>query len=178
MSPAPRLDAAERSLVGGFETRFAPGQSGNPRGRPPKRIHLPSMLQDKLDEPCKSDVALAQKQGRAVRTNLEVITDLLNKVAIKELQRMLKDADPKKSTQRLGDITAALKVIETAFGRAPKEVVHSGSVEHAGVITHEHKVPQLVAEMRGKLERIREADETRRQKALAAAPAALPETTE
>lgn len=124
------------------------------------------MMQDKLDQPCKADVALAEKQGRPVRTNIEVITDLLNKVAIKELNRMLKEPDPKKPMQRMGDIQAALKVLETAYGRAPKEVIHGGSVEHTGKVVHEHKAPELFAEMRGKLERIREIEELRKVKLL------------
>lgn len=147
-------------MVGGIETRFVPGQSGNPRGRPPKRIHLPSMLQDKLDEPCKGDVALAAKEGRPVRTYLEVIADLLKKVAVKELHRKLR------GDGTTGDILPAIKVLETAYGRAPKEVVHSGSVDHTGKVVHEHKVPALIAEFRGKLERIREAEEQRQRKML------------
>ncbi len=97
------------------------------------------MLDERLDSPCKGDIKLAAKQGRPVRTNLEVLCDL----AIKAAQKMAME----------GDLRPFQVVLETAYGKAPKEILHGGTVEHQ----HTHDAGQLMEDMRGQLLRLREA---------------------
>lgn len=141
-----RLDPAERSLTKVVGVPFVPGQSGNPRGRPPKRLHLASMLADKLDAPFPEDVKLAEKEGREPRTYLEVFCDAALKAAL--------------TAAKQGDLRAWQIVNETAFGKMPKELIHTGQVDHTGTITHEHKAEELYGQFRGRLEWLRNRQKT------------------
>lgn len=139
----PRLDRAEKAITKVVGVPFVPGQSGNPRGRPPKRLHLASVLADKLDAPFPADVPIAVKEGREPRTYLETFCDAALKAAMKAAND--------------GDLRAWQIVVETAFGKAPKELVHTGQVDHTGTVTHEHThhAEELYGQFRGRLEWLR-----------------------
>jgi hypothetical protein len=75
----------------GISTRWKPGQSGNPKGRPPKRECLTSLLKEAMDSPCPQD--------KQKRTWTEVITEKLLTMAVK------------------GDLTAIKLIFEYVVGK-------------------------------------------------------------
>jgi hypothetical protein len=78
------------------DTRFKKGQSGNPRGRPPRAKNLKTLLSEALNEP----VIVTENGGHRKITKREaIITQLVNRSAtadlraIKILLNMLRDIE-------------------------------------------------------------------------------------
>src|SRR5215475_8452426 len=88
--PENRRKTGEANLERGAQTRFRPGQSGNPGGRP--RIRA-------LTEACRSKLASAVPGDAEGRTYAEAIADKLAGLALK------------------GDIRAAQELADRAEGR-------------------------------------------------------------
>lgn len=68
----------------GTETRWKPGQSGNPKGRPPKHESLTSLLKEELDQASPQD-----KEGRTWKELIVLATLRLavagNRTALREV---------------------------------------------------------------------------------------------
>ena len=66
----------------GVSTRWKPGLSGNPKGRPPKRECITSLLKEAMNSPCPQD--------KQKRTRAEIMTEKLLAMAIKGDLRAMK----------------------------------------------------------------------------------------
>jgi len=53
------------------DTRWKPGQSGNPKGRPPKNLSITSLVKEKLEQ-----------EGPEGKTNAELIADAIIELAV------------------------------------------------------------------------------------------------
>jgi len=73
--------------------QFRKGQSGNPKGRPPKETCITSILQGKLGQPCDKDTSKTWAEWIALRAlelageNPAYYRELLDRVEGKVLQR-------------------------------------------------------------------------------------------
>jgi hypothetical protein len=93
----------ERSRRNLEKGKRKPGQSGNPRGRPPNESSLTVLLRQELDNICAAD-----QKGRTWK---ELIVEALMRLAIK------------------GNSTAINTVFERIEGKVKDEVDHSGTVK-------------------------------------------------
>jgi Family of unknown function (DUF5681) len=59
-------------------SRFEPGQSGNPRGRPPGSKNLSSLLKKALDEPV---IVVENNRRRKIAKRQAIITQFVNRCA-------------------------------------------------------------------------------------------------
>lgn len=132
--PLRPLDAAEEEAARQMGRPWPPGQSGNPRGRPPKSLSLTSSLKDKLGELCPEDIEKAKVENRAPRTWLQVIVDSTLTLAAS------------------GNEKALMLVFDRIDGKAKATVVHEGEVNHKH--QHEHAL-QAREKFMGKLEQQR-----------------------
>jgi hypothetical protein len=64
-------------------TRFEPGRSGNPRGRPPGSKNLSSLLQKALDEPA---VVVENNRRRRIAKREAIVTQFVNQSAKGDLK--------------------------------------------------------------------------------------------
>ena len=64
-------------------SRFEPGQSGNPRGRPPGSKNLSSLLQKALDEPA---VVVENNRRRRIAKREAIVTQFVNQSAKGDLK--------------------------------------------------------------------------------------------
>jgi len=99
-SPAKREACAISDLEKG---KWRPGQSGNPRGRPPNASCLTALLTQELANTCSAD-----QKGRTWK---ELIVEAMMRLAIK------------------GNSTAINTVFERIEGKVKDEVDHSGTVK-------------------------------------------------
>lgn len=135
------LDEAEREAARQLGRPWPAGQSGNPRGRPPNKLSLTAAIKARLGDVCEEDRAGAEKEGRPVRTWLEVIRDAALISAAK------------------GNEKALALVFDRVDGKAASKVVHEGEINHTGNVKHNHEhalavrdaVVGRLEEMRGKL---------------------------
>jgi hypothetical protein len=93
----------ERSLRNLEKGMWKPGQSGNPRGRPPNESSLTALLRQELANTCPAD-----QKGRTWK---ELIVEAMMRLAIK------------------GNSTAINTVFERIEGKVKDEVDHSGTVK-------------------------------------------------
>lgn len=63
-------------------TRFKPGQSGNPLGRPKQENIVIAMLRKALTEIHPMEVELAKRQNREPRMTVEVVKDVITRKAM------------------------------------------------------------------------------------------------
>ena len=108
------------------QTRFAKGQSGNPRGRPPGAKNLKTLLSEALNEP----VIVTENGGRRKITKRQaIITQLVNRSAtadfraikilldmVRDIERQTEPASPETSDFSEADE----KVIEQLKARFSK----------------------------------------------------------
>jgi len=64
-------------------TRFEPGRSGNPRGRPRGKKNLSTLLSDALDEPV---IVVENGRRRTIPKREAIITQLVNRSAKADLK--------------------------------------------------------------------------------------------
>jgi Family of unknown function (DUF5681) len=93
-------------------TRFEPGQSGNPRGRPPGSKNLSSLLKKALDEPV---IVVENNRRRRIAKRQAIVTQFVNKSAKGDL----------KATQLL------LSILRDLEGRAEPGPVDSDKITEA-----------------------------------------------
>jgi Family of unknown function (DUF5681) len=98
-------------------TRFKPGQSGNPRGRPRESKNLPTLLTEALNK----RVIVAENEGRRKVTKREaIITQLVNRSATADLRAIKILLDIIQDIERRTEPVSA----ETAsFGPADEKVI-------------------------------------------------------
>ena len=65
------------------QTRFEPGRSGNPRGRPPGSKNLSSLLKKALDEPV---VVVENNRRRRIAKREAIVTQFVNQSAKGDLK--------------------------------------------------------------------------------------------
>ncbi len=121
-------------------TRWKPGQSGNPAGRPPKGHALSEFLESGLDQVSEIEAELARRKGTKARTRLETIRDMLDVQILK------------------GNMRAIELYFNRLEGKAIAKVEHSGEVKHKGRIDHEHvaRIDSAMAQLRVLRERAAE----------------------
>src|SRR6516162_11265691 len=84
----PMASDSERNYEVGYgrpprHTRFEPGRSGNPRGRPPGSKNLSSLLQKALDEPA---VVVENNRRRRIAKREAIVTQFVNQSAKGDLK--------------------------------------------------------------------------------------------
>lgn len=93
---------------------YRPGQSGNPRGRPPKGESMAELAREILEEVHPAEEVLAKREERAPRSNKRAILDVV-------LRRAL-----------TGDLAAATFLFGRAYGAPAKKIEVEGRVDHVG----------------------------------------------
>jgi uncharacterized protein DUF5681 len=97
-------------------TRFKPGRSGNPRGRPSGSKNLATLLNDALNEP----VIVAENGGRRKITKRQaIITQLVNRSAQSDLRATKILLDIIQDIERRAEPVSP----ETSFGPADEKVI-------------------------------------------------------
>jgi hypothetical protein len=97
-------------------TRFRPGRSGNPRGRPSGSKNLTTLLNDALNEP----VVVAEIGGRRKITKRQaIITQLVNRSAKSDLRATKILLDIIQDIEHQTEPTSP----ETSFGPADQKVI-------------------------------------------------------
>jgi Family of unknown function (DUF5681) len=97
-------------------TRFKPGRSGNPRGRPSGSKNLTTLLNDALNEP----VVVAEIGGRRKITKRQaIITQLVNRSAKSDLRATKILLDIIQDIEHRTEPTSP----ETSFGPADQKVI-------------------------------------------------------
>jgi hypothetical protein len=97
-------------------TRFKPGRSGNPRGRPGGSKNLTTLLNDALNEP----VVVAEIGGRRKITKRQaIITQLVNRSAKSDLRATKILLDIVQDIERRTEPTSP----ETSFAPADEKVI-------------------------------------------------------
>ena len=115
----------------GRATRFAPGRSGNPSGRPSTRVLTPDVLKD-LTSAC----------GAQVESELELPSDSTNAAAV--ARRLVREAIA-------GNMAAMHELYERVEGKAPKEINFEGEKTQLFKVVFEdpplRKLPSVCREL-------------------------------